>query len=141
MNKPIEKAVSTVKPSKEVDSGLGDWLKPSTVPKGTIKKVPRLEEVESKRAAEEADEIQPVKKQKLGTGLEGILNAAKGEQKSNTLDKTKESWKEFKKDDKEVEEELEAYKKDKNRYTDKVSFLERASVREWEVEQAGKKKR
>lgn len=148
MNKPISKpAPSATKaaPAASAAAGLGDWLAgPTSLPPkaSAARKLPRLDDLEKTRKAEdEADEIKPAKKQKVGTGLEAVLSKAKGEAGPNTLEKTKEAWKDFKKDDQEVTDELETYKKDKNRYTDKVAFLDRSNKREWEVEQAGKKQR
>lgn len=134
------------------DGGLGDWLSAPGPPKSSSegaskpRALPRLEDAEASsaktRTAPDDDEIQPAKKQKTGTGLEAALSAAKGEVAPNTLERTKAAWKDFKKDaDDEVEEELEKYKKGKERYTDRVAFLGRVGRREWEVEQDGKKKR
>ena len=150
MNKPsVGSSGSSSQKRKSDDgtSGLGAWLNTPAPQKTQAHSVPRLEEVEKKvdeekeaEAKAEAED-QPAKKQKLGTGLEAILNAAKGGNAPNTLDKSKESWTEYKKEEKDVAEELDSYKKDKNRYTDKVAFLERSNIREWEYEQSGKKRR
>ena len=148
MNQPMVR-----KQKRTADSGLGNWLQ-SERPKKRIS-LPRLDEAaeksarerdeadEARRKAEEEARMSSFKKRvNLGTGLEAVLKAAKGgDNGPNTLDRTKQNWKDFKKTDAAIEEELEAHKKDKSRYTDRVEFLKRTEMREWEVEQAGKRSR
>jgi hypothetical protein len=74
-------------------------------------------------------------------GLEKVLSSIKNDKAPGVLDRTRDAWSTFKKTDVEVAEELEVYKKDKNRYTDKVAFLERAEVRAWQADMDRKKKR
>lgn len=120
-------------PTAATDAGLAAWLAPQPTKKKEFK-ITRLADLE-KEAKREA----PLPKKKGRTGLEGVLDVVRG--KTDTvITKTKEQWKDFKKDD-EINEELDKYKKDKNRYTDKVAFLQRSDVREWEYEQRGKKRR
>lgn len=155
MNRPVSRSVKRRAPTAR-DGGLGAWLTPPSTKNASGFKPPRLDEAakESARASAavaaatvaaevaEMDGKNRTKRAKLGTGLEAVLQAARnGDVRPTTLDRTKENWREFKKGDADVTEELEAYKKDKNRYTDKVAFLDRSSQREWEVEQAGKKTR
>jgi Bucentaur or craniofacial development len=52
----------------------------------------------------------------------------------NVLDKSKMDWKEFKKSDTAIEDELESYKKSNNQYLDKKEFLQRSELREYEQE-------
>ncbi len=52
----------------------------------------------------------------------------------SVLDKSKQDWQEYKKTDASVEEELEAYKKSSDKYLDKVDFLKRSELREYEQE-------
>lgn len=140
MNKPISNTKERQTAPKAADSSFENWLNQPAPSKPSVN-IPRLGDVEKEEETKRsADEAPPQKKQKLGTGLEAVLQAARGDNTPNTLDKTKESWRDYKKD-KEVAQELDSYKKDKDRYTDKVAFLERSSHREWEVEQAGKKRR
>ena len=54
------------------------------------------------------------------------------------LDKSREYWNQYKGTSSELKEELESHRKDRNRYTDKVEFLKRVEVREWEKEREGK---
>ncbi len=148
MNEPVVR-----KQKRPASNDLGAWLQDDQ-PKKRVA-LPRLDEAAEKSAREkeeadqrrreeeeEANMSKRKKNTKVGTGLEAVLKAAKGgDDGPNTLDRTKEHWKEFKKTDAAIEEELEAHKKDKNRYTDRVQFLQRTEIREWEVEQAGKRSR
>lgn len=68
------------------------------------------------------------------SGLDAILEQIKKKPKLSVLDKTKKDWGEFKDEHRGMEEELDAYKKSSNQYLDKVSFLERTDVREFERE-------
>lgn len=104
--------------------------------------LPNLDDLE--KAAEAAKvaehkEKQAKKKSNM-TGLEGVLKIVRGEKSGGMVENTREKWKDFKQKEG-VEDELEAYKKDKSRYTDRVAFLQRSDVREWEYEQSGKKGR
>ncbi|KAK9161820.1 hypothetical protein Syun_008161 [Stephania yunnanensis] len=90
--------------------------------------VKKLVDVDSKEAAEKA---------KLFVGptsaVDAVLEQIKKKQKLSVLDKTKKDWGEFK-DENKLEEELDAYKKSSNQYLDKVSFLERTDLREFQRE-------
>lgn len=68
------------------------------------------------------------------TALDTVLEQIKKKPKLSVLDKTKKDWNEFKDENKGMEEELDAYKKSSNQYLDKVSFLERTDLREFERE-------
>jgi Bucentaur or craniofacial development len=108
----------------------------------TTVKVVRLDDVlKAGKEKEEAVEEEEHKKKKGGTGLEDILSAIKGPKQAGVLDRTREAWTGLKASDADVAEELNAYKKDKNRYTDKVAFLERTDKREWEADMERKRKR
>lgn len=50
----------------------------------------------------------------------------------NVLDKSRNDWKELKKSDTSLDEELEIHKKSNNQYLDKANFLHRATVKEYE---------
>lgn len=52
----------------------------------------------------------------------------------NVLDKSRSDWKDLKKGNQGLEEELETHKKSNDQYLDKVNFLHRASVKEHEKE-------
>ncbi|KAK9136599.1 hypothetical protein Sjap_007193 [Stephania japonica] len=94
------------------------------------------EEVEVKKLID-ADSKEAAEKAKLFVGstsaVDAILEQIKKKQKLSVLDKTKKDWGEFK-DENKLEEELDAYKKSSNQYLDKVSFLERTDLREFERE-------
>lgn len=128
------------------DPGLMGWLggmqSPAPAKPFKVKRLDQLEREakERERAEREAGDVK-VEKKSRQTGLEAVLDIVRGPKKDGALDKTREVWSEFKEKDEEVENELESYKKDKDRYTDKVAFLERTDVREWEYEQSGKRKR
>lgn len=91
--------------------------------------VKKLVDPSSKEAAERA---------KLHAGpssaVDSVLEQIKKKPKLSLLDKTKKDWGEFKEENKDYEEELDAYKKSSNQYLDKVSFLSRADYREFEKE-------
>ncbi|XP_068645047.1 uncharacterized protein [Aristolochia californica] len=91
--------------------------------------VKKFVDADSKEAAEKA-------KAPTGpsTGLDAILEQIKKKQKLSVLDKTKKDWGEFKEETKGLGEELDAYKKSSNQYLDKVSFLQRTDLREFERE-------
>lgn len=77
---------------------------------------------------------------KRSTGLEDALNLIRGEKTSSVLNNTRQSWQKFKCRDG-VRDELDDYKKDKNRFTDRMAFLERSDMKEWKYEQQGRKSR
>lgn len=90
--------------------------------------VKRLVDAESKEASEKV-------KGSVGppSAVDSILEQIKKKQKMSVLDKTKKDWGEFK-EEKQLDEELDAYKKSSNQYLDKVSFLQRTDMREFERE-------
>lgn len=63
----------------------------------------------------------------------GLLDNKK--QKLTTLEKTKLDWNSFKAEEG-IDEELESHKKSKHGYLDKQAFLERADIRQFEIERA-----
>ncbi|KAK3031782.1 hypothetical protein RJ639_036934 [Escallonia herrerae] len=67
------------------------------------------------------------------SAVDAVLEQIRKKPKLSVLDKTKKDWGEFK-EEKGLEEELDAYKKSGNQYLDKVSFLQRADYREFERE-------
>lgn len=88
----------------------------------------RLVDANSKEAAEKA------KAQGAPSALDNILEQIKKKPKLNVLDKSKKDWGEFKDENKGLEDELDAYKKSSNQYLDRVSFLQRTDMREFERE-------
>eukprot|EP01018_Ginkgo_biloba_P031542 Gb_16949 [translate_table: standard] len=67
------------------------------------------------------------------SGLDALLEQIRKKPKLNILDKSRKDWGDFK-EEKGLEEELDAYKKSGDKYLDKVYFLQRADLREFERE-------
>lgn len=67
------------------------------------------------------------------SGLDSLLQQISKKQKPNILDRSRKDWGQFK-EEKGLEDELEAYKKSGDKYLDKVAFLQRSDVREYEKE-------
>ncbi|XP_050373369.1 uncharacterized protein LOC126791020 [Argentina anserina] len=88
--------------------------------------VKKLVDADSKEASDKAKAHAP-------SAVDAVLEQIKKKPKLSVLDKTKKDWGEFK-EEKGLDEELDAYKKSSNQYLDKVSFLERADYREFERE-------
>ncbi|VVA41823.1 PREDICTED: craniofacial development [Prunus dulcis] len=86
----------------------------------------KLVDADSKEASEKA-------KAPAASAVDAVLEQIKKKQKLSVLDKTKKDWGEFK-EEKGLDEELDAYKKSSNQYLDKVNFLQRADFREFERE-------
>ncbi|KAK8374444.1 hypothetical protein O3P69_010521, partial [Scylla paramamosain] len=73
---------------------------------------------------------------KRGAGLSGLVSLLDSKkQKLTTLEKTKLDWNSFKSEEG-IDEELEKHKKSKDGYLDKQAFLERADLRQFEIERA-----
>lgn len=90
--------------------------------------VKKIVDVDSKEAVE--------KTRSMGgssSALDSVLEQIKKKPKLSVLDKTKKDWGGYKVENN-VEEELDAYKKSSNQYLDKVSFLHRTDLREFERE-------
>ncbi|KAK8968747.1 hypothetical protein KSP40_PGU010670 [Platanthera guangdongensis] len=87
----------------------------------------------------DANSREAVDKAKAGgsgqaSALDIVLDQIKKKPKLSVLDKSKMDWGEFKEEHKGMEDELDAYKKSSNQYLDKVSFLQRTDLREFERE-------
>lgn len=67
------------------------------------------------------------------SSLDALLEQISKKRKLNILDKSKKDWGDYKEKEG-LEEELDAYKKSSDKYLDKVSFLQRADLREYERE-------
>lgn len=93
------------------------------------------EEIEMKRLVDANSKEAAEKAKVLGappSALDNILEQIKKKPKLSVLDKTKKDWGEFKEETKGLEDELDAYKKSSNQYLDKVCFLQRTDMREFE---------
>jgi len=95
------------------------------------------EEIEMKKLVD-ANSKEAAEKAKVPgappSALDNILEQIKKKPKLSVLDKSKKDWGEFKEENKGLEDELDAYKKSSNQYLDKVSFLQRTDMREFERE-------
>jgi len=67
------------------------------------------------------------------SSLDALLEQISKKRKLNILDKSKKDWGDYKEKEG-LEVELDAYKKSSDKYLDKVSFLQRADLREYERE-------
>eukprot|EP00798_Chlamydomonas_sp_ICE-L_P003942 gene3942-14019_t len=68
------------------------------------------------------------------SGLDAFLAELNAKKKVSVLDKSKMDWDQLKSGNAGMEEELENYKKSSNKYLDKVDFLKKAELREYEQE-------
>ncbi|KAF8401242.1 hypothetical protein HHK36_012174 [Tetracentron sinense] len=122
-------ALSAVKDSAAVATGWGK-VEVTEVRDfaGEEIEVKKLVDADSKDAAERTKgSVWPP------SAVDAILEQIKKKPKLSVLDKTKKDWGEFK-EEKGLEEELDAYKKSSNQYLEKVSFLQRTDYREFERE-------
>eukprot|EP00252_Welwitschia_mirabilis_P010287 TRINITY_DN23481_c0_g1_i1.p1 TRINITY_DN23481_c0_g1~~TRINITY_DN23481_c0_g1_i1.p1 ORF type:complete len:297 (+),score=101.58 TRINITY_DN23481_c0_g1_i1:197-1087(+) len=94
-------------------------------------KLRRLVDVNSKEAqiAQQREKMQS----SSSSHLDALIEQISKKRKLNILDKSKQDWGEYK-EEKGLEEELDAYKKSSNQYLDRVSFLQRTELREFERE-------
>jgi Bucentaur or craniofacial development len=153
VSKPQSKATPKQTTNHSVDKTLVGWLGSSSdtasaaesgsrIGSGQLPtKVLRLDDVLKNQKDAPAEEDDGGRKRKGGTGLEGLLSSIKGTKQASVLDRTRDAWSGLKANDAEVADELDAYKKDKNRYTDKVAFLDRTDKREWEADMERKRRR
>ncbi|KAJ8904449.1 hypothetical protein NDN08_000967 [Rhodosorus marinus] len=144
MNKPIP-----VKKKKKAPVAFdSSWIsQPSAVSQTAAPKPGSLDiltdsvstkpSTDPKQPKQNLDDAHP--KPAASKGLEGIV-ADLSSRKASVMDRSKSDWKEFKESNK-LQDELEAHKKDKNRFTDRVAFLDRVDVREWKAEQERKRRR
>ena len=87
------------------------------------------------------DGTQPVdsasaKAAKQKSSLDAVLSSLQATKKANVLDKSRGDWMAFKKSDQAANEELIAHTNSNKRYLDKVDFLKRAELNEYEQETA-----
>lgn len=67
------------------------------------------------------------------SGLDKLLQQIEKKPKLNVLEKSRKDWTDFK-EEKQIKQELESYKKSGDKYTDRVAFLQRSDLREYERE-------
>lgn len=93
--------------------------------------------VETVRFAGQDVHVEVVKEKE--DGIKKAMQALKGKTKSvTTLDKSALDWESMKREDDKAREELEQHLKGRT-YLEKVSFLKRAELREYELERDAKK--
>ncbi|KAK9840794.1 hypothetical protein WJX81_005189 [Elliptochloris bilobata] len=91
-------------------------------------------EIQMSRSVAEAElEAEKAAKRKQA-GLDAVLASLQAAKKVNVLDKSRADWSTFKQANTQVEEELEAYKRSGGQYLDKVDFLKRAELAEYQKE-------
>lgn len=90
-------------------------------------------QVTKQATQEEAEKLKEKEKEKK-SGIDAVLASLEAAKKVNVLDKSRDDWGNFKKTDIQIEAELDAYKKSGGKYLDKVDFLKRAELREYEAE-------
>ena len=76
----------------------------------------------------------PTAAAKKKAGLDAVLESLMQAKKVTVLDKSRLDWKDFKKTDDTVDEELAAHKRSGTTYLEKQAFLGRADVAEYEKE-------
>ncbi|CAD0200905.1 unnamed protein product [Chrysodeixis includens] len=69
----------------------------------------------------------------LGGGLSGVLGQLNKKNKLSTLEKSKLDWSTYKQDEG-IDEEIQSHNKGRNGYLERRDFLERADVRQYEIE-------
>lgn len=97
----------------------------------TVNKEVAKDSKEAQKAAAEAEAAAAAKKQ---AGLDAVLASLQQAKKVTVLDKSRADWKDFKKTDDTIEEELEMHKRSGDQYLDKQAFLKEAELREYEKE-------
>ncbi|KAI7845227.1 hypothetical protein COHA_001271 [Chlorella ohadii] len=97
----------------------------------TVNKEVAKDSKEAQKAAAEAEAAAAAKKQ---AGLDAVLASLQQAKKVTVLDKSRADWKDFKKTDETIEEELEMHKRSGDQYLDKQAFLKDAELREYEKE-------
>ncbi|PRW18331.1 craniofacial development 1 [Chlorella sorokiniana] len=95
----------------------------------TVNKEVAKDSKEAQKA--EAEAAAAAKKQ---AGLDAVLASLQQAKKVTVLDKSRADWKDFKKTDDTIEEELEMHKRSGDQYLDKQAFLKDAELREYEKE-------
>ena len=89
-------------------------------------------DAKSKEAAKAGEAAAAAAKKKAG--LDAVLESLAQAKKVTVLDKSRLDWKDYKKKDETVEEELEAHKRSGGTYLEKQAFLKGAELAEYERE-------
>lgn len=88
----------------------------------------------SKEAQKAAADAEAGAAERKKAGLDAVLESLQQAKKVTVLDKSRADWKDFKKTDDALEDELEMHKRSGDQYLDKQSFLKDAELREYEKE-------
>ncbi|KAK9836868.1 hypothetical protein WJX74_009919 [Apatococcus lobatus] len=75
---------------------------------------------------------------KQKSSLDAVLSSLQATKRANVLDKSRGDWTAFKRSDKSADEELLAHTNSNKKYLDKVDFLKRAEINEYEQETAAR---
>eukprot|EP00887_Chlorella_sp_A99_P001534 scaffold8.g1534.t1 len=100
----------------------------------TVNKEVARDSKEAQRAAEAATGGGNDAAARNKAGLDKVLESLAQAKKVTVLDKSRADWKDFKKGDEAVEEELEMHKRSGAQYLDRQAFLKQAELREYEIE-------
>ena len=122
------------------DSGLSDWLQAPSV-RASSRASEEVDQAAQSGASVTESKPRPEKStaEPAAGDLKEILHGLK-RRKESVLTKTKQDWLEYKQEH-QLHDELDAHLRDKNRFSEKVSFLQRAEMREYELEQDLKRRR
>ena len=81
---------------------------------------------------------QSAKAAKQKSSLDAVLSSLQATKKANVLDKSRGDWSAFRKSDIAADEELTAHTNSNKKYLDKVDFLKRTELNEYERETAAR---
>lgn len=93
----------------------------------------RLSLPNSTASASTPPQLGPKRKSAGLGGIGSVLSQINKKQKLSVLEKTKLDWNQYKQKE-QIEDELESYKKGKDGYLEKQDFLQRADLRQFEIE-------
>lgn len=129
---------------------LKDTDKPSSV--STIKNIETVSNINTKAISDKQmekktnkiNELKPMHNlvgvKRSSGGLNSVLNHINKKSKTNTLEKSKLDWNNFKHKEG-IDEELNTYNKGKSGYLERQDFLQRTDVRQFEIEKNLRTKR
>jgi len=90
---------------------------------------------EVERGSKEAEALQKKAKKAAETsGLDKFLEDLQTKKKVNIMEKSKMEWNQLKSKDSTMEDELERHKRSANKYLEKVNFLKKTELRQYELE-------
>lgn len=95
-------------------------------------KVEIKEEIDNKLNTSSSSKLNPLKR---GLGINNLVANLGKKQKLSTLNKTKQDWDLFKKEEG-IEDDLKKAKKDKNSFVERQAFLQRSDFKQFELEKS-----